>query len=318
MMEPASALRLGAWQFLEMIVLLHRWVSHACFAPPSTSVDPSKHVFQGFPARCHLVSGLWLFLLQCLGDDRLFTGSCNFIQAGSLNTPICSDKDTGAQVLCQGPGPIPTGWACNLGDGLGDFVEAAAVCCALSLPNSFILNFDDIPTPLFSTLSNNLQSYKGFNWQSSIFAPFAVDSTNYASFLAGGDAPEGCTNGITNGVVSTPNVLSTFGATSMTAPPGFVFSVTSLNAASLWLQNVLATFRGFSSEGTELGTVTATVNPEGPTLADLTPLGRISTLQMEASCGDAFDGSCFPKDDICSGDSFDELIIDDIVVTREL
>lgn len=110
-----------------------------------------------------------------------------------------------------------------------------------------------------------------------------------------------CVNGYTNGTTSQPNVLFTDSAdpVSMTALPGFVFTVTTLRVTAAWADNV-------------------TANQAGPAVANLTSLGHISTLEMvSTSCGVNATGSYYSADDACVPVPLTILVLDDIVVTGD-
>lgn len=104
----------------------------------------------------------------------------------------------------------------------------------------------------------------------------------------------------------------------MTAPPGFVFTVSTLRVTAAWADDVTATFTGYSSEGALVDTVSVTANQAGPAVADLTSLGRISTLEMKSSsCGVNAPGSCFSAAAACVPVPLTFLAFEDIVVTGD-
>jgi hypothetical protein len=188
------------------------------------------------------------------------------------------------------------------------------VCCAAALPRNLVLSFDDlrdegeaeVPVP---------QTYQGFEWSSSARA---TNGDEVASAL--GDCVTGFKTGQGDKSKSSPNVLSGAQnrAVSMTALPGFVFTVSSLSATAAWADGVVATFVGYDGDGTELGTVDATVNQSGPTAVDLKSLGRVSSLKMFTStCGNDARNSCSDAASKCSqaSESKTDLVIGNINVT---
>jgi hypothetical protein len=253
-------------------------------------------------------------LLQCpWAGDRVVAGGCNVkTGVGRISTPICTNQ-AGEQVLCDGVGPTPSGWACSAGDTTGTTpIEAVAVCCAASLPTSFTFNFDDVATPIDGFAGPVPSTYRGFEWSNSAWV---FNGPAVAAFYGQ------CINGYTNGITSQPNVLYTRFSVpvSMSALPGLVFTVSTLQVTAAWANNVVATFTGFNSEGATVGTVSVTVDQSGPTLADLTSLGRISTLVMTTStCGEDALGSCGTAAFNCNDPGTQTyLAIDDVVVTGE-
>lgn len=254
-----------------------------------------------------------------MDGDILVVGTCTVkAGVGRVSSPLCRAKD-GTDVKCEDLGPTPSGWACSSDNFPGDTtttgeIEAVATCCAAALPRNLVLSFDDlrdegeaeVPVP---------QIYKGFEWSSSARA---TNGDEVASAL--GDCVTGFKTGQGDKSKSSPNVLSGAQnrAVSMTALPGFVFTVPLLSATAAWADGVVATFVGYDGDGTELGTVDATVNQSGPTAVDLKSLGRVSTLKMFTStCGNDARNSCSDAASKCSqaSESKTDLVIGNINLT---
>jgi len=153
---------------------------------------------------------------------------------------------------------------------------AVGVAAAVSAPAQSILNFDDINSSGYYSISSGQNTvYDGMVWNSGGSGDVGIINPNYyynGNYQPLSDFTGLAGYGYANGLVSGPNVMDLGGTSSMSAQSGYTFDLLSGYFTAAWNDNTSVTFVGYLN-GVQTYSDTVILNTESPTLVNLNFVG---------------------------------------------